>query len=474
MNMDNNDKTVELAKEFLVSQNAGAKAELAGYLETFTGDFDAIVSQLRPKVPEKAATGLLEQIPFSDETFQARYPWSRMTCMIPEDYNPKHSYGLLIFLHGGGKGMGNTSPQNYCTPESGLIDIFQSCGRIVCLPSAPPSMKSFSRWHLPETDDYIASVIDEMAGKYNIDPNNILLSGHSMGGQGVNHLAHRMSDRFGSVFSSCSSWDIAYWPCLMGTVYWAVQGRNDTTMFLRRHGTDIEFMNIAHQRLNQAGVTNFCRESQGRHHGAHSRMVLKEWLRWCEKENIRRDPYHHHVIAVTPRGLTPWIDFKRHKTPLVATQNHIDFHEIADSPHCRWVTIDEQGTETIMYDMADMSDCKDDVEQDWNQFRLNLKRKHINGGLIEAFIDGRNLIEVTPVNVKKFTLWLHPDMIDFSNLRVMVQGVEMFSGKIAPSLVTLLESYQRRRDWGMLYSAKLTFEDKDGKWAQDDQLKVKV
>jgi hypothetical protein len=124
--------------------------------------------------------------------------------------------------------------------------------------------------------------------------------------------------------------------------------------------------------------------------------------------------------------------------------------------------------------MADMSDCKDDVEQDWNQFRLNLKRKHINGGLIEAFIDGRNLIEVTPVNVKKFTLWLHPDMIDFSNLRVMVQGVEMFSGKIAPSLVTLLESYQRRRDWGMLYSAKLTFEDKDGKWAQDDQLKVKV
>ena len=127
-----------------------------------------------------------------------------------------------------------------------------------------------------------------------------------------------------------------------------------------------------------------------------------------------------------------------------------------------------------MYDMADMSDCKDDVEQDWNQFRLNLKRKHINGGLIEAFIDGRNLIEVTPVNVKKFTLWLHPDMIDFSNLRVMVQGVEMFSGKIAPSLVTLLESYQRRRDWGMLYSAKLTFEDKDGKWAQDDQLKVKV
>jgi hypothetical protein len=176
------------------------------------------------------------------------------------------------------------------------------------------------------------------------------------------------------------------------------------------------------------------------------------------------------VIAVTPRGLTPWIDFNRHKTPLAASQNHIDFHELADAPHCRWVTIDETGPETIMYDMAEMSPCRDDEEADWGGFRLSLRRKHINGGLAEAFIDGEKLIEVTPVNVRKFTLWLHPEMVDFSGLRVIVNGEEMFSGAVTPSLVTMLESYQRGRDRGMLYTAKLTFTDKDGKWARKDQL----
>ena len=472
--MDDINKTVKLAKDFLALQNTSAKTKLAGELETFKGDFDEVVKQLQPKARYKAETGLLKQISFSDETFQSRYSWSRMTCVVPENYDPMQSYGLLIFLHGGGTGIENTAPESYCLPETGLIDIFQTCGRIVCLPSAPPNMKSFARWHLPEVDDYISCVIDEMSTKYNIDPDNILLAGHSMGGQGANHLAHRMSDRFASVFSSASSWDIAYWPCLMGTVYWAVQGRNDPTMFLRRHGTDIEFMNLARQRLDQAGVKNFCRESQGRHRAAHCRMVFMEWLSWCEKEKIRRDPFYPHVIAVTPRGLTPWIDFHRHKTPLAASQNHIDFHEISDSPHCRWVTIDEYGEETIMYDMVEMSNCKDNVEQDWKDFQLNLKRKHINGGLVEAFIYGRNLIEVTPVNVKKFTLWLHPDMVDFNDLMVRVNGIEMFRGKLSPSLLTVLESYQRRRDWGMLYSARLSFEDKNNTWIQKDQLQLKV
>jgi len=470
--MKNISKTVETAKEYLFGDNPVEAASVLNKLNGFDGDFDAVIDTLKPSPCENPETGYLKRISFQHPEFAAKYPSARMSCYVPGDYAPSKKYGLLIYLHGGGTGIGNTMPERYFSEANGLSDIFKDCGRIVCLPSAPPNMKSFARWHLPEVDNYIASVIDELSLKYNIDPDNIILGGHSMGGMGANHLAQRFSDRFASIFSAASCWDIAYWPSLTGTTYWATQGRNDATMFMRRHGTDIEFMRMAQLRLNQAGISNRCIEHQGRHNSAHTRKIFKEWLCWCDEENIRRNPCYPHVIAVTPRGLTPWTDYKRHKTPMAACQNHIDFHEIPDAPDCRWVTIDEVGNETILYDMAVVSDCKDEVEQDWNDFSLTLKRKHLKGGVVDAFIENPNLIEVTPVNVKKFTLWLNSEMVDLDNFKVIVQGKEMFSGSAKPKLGTMLESYKRRRDWGMLYPVKLTFEDTDDSWKTHDQLEL--
>jgi pimeloyl-ACP methyl ester carboxylesterase len=467
-------EVIKIAKDYLEQENPVELIKLQKKLDEFSGDFAEVVEKLKPTPPAKVETGSFFQHPFSNKKLFAKFPWARMSYSVPKDYNSKKKYGLLIFLHGGGNGVETTSPDRYLDPDgpNGLGDIFQDCGRIVCAPCAPPSMQSFARWNLPVNDDYIAGIIDEMSMKYNIDPDNIILAGHSMGGQGANHMAHRFADRFASVLSSASSWDLAYWASLTGTAYWSVQGVNDATMFLRRHGTDISFTRLAKLRLDQAGVKNFAKEHQGRHHSGHSRTTLKEWLSWCDDESNRRDPFYPHVVAVTPRGMTPWIDFKRHKKPLAANQNHLDFHDLPESPHARWVTIDEKGEETIMYDMLEMSDCCDTIEEDWNNFALNLKRKHLNGALVEAFIENKNLIEVSPVNVKKFTLWLHPEMVDFEHLKVYVCGKLMFNGSVKPSLGTVLESYRRRRDWGMLYQAKLTFEDKEGSWKQRDQLKI--
>ena len=80
-------------------------------------------------------------------------------------------------------------------------------------------------------------VIEEVMQAYHIDPDRVYLAGTSMGGIGVNHLAQRMPDRFAGVLSAASSWDIAFWPCLMGTSVWILQGVNDAVMFRRRHGT---------------------------------------------------------------------------------------------------------------------------------------------------------------------------------------------------------------------------------------------
>ena len=63
------------------------------------------------------------------------------------------------------------------------------------------------------------------------------------------------------------------------------------------------------------------------------------------------------------------------------------------------------------------------------------------------------------------------EMVDLDDVRVLVRGQERFRGPVQPSLVTLLDSYLRRRDWGLLYPAKITITD-DATWESRDQLKL--
>lgn len=457
-----------LAQDYISCSDNAELMSLQKKLDKYEGDFNDVIRSLKPQPHEKVETGLLKNRPFMKECFASRYSDYLMSIYVPEDYNFQKAYGLLIFLHGGG----TSTPANagsYVFEHYGIADILKESGYIICCPCAPKNEMSFSSWNLPEVDEYLMDVIEEMQFFYNIDPDSVILCGTSMGGIGANHIAHRLGDRFASVLSSASCWDIAYWPCLMGTPFWILQGCNDASMFKRRHGSDIEFARLARMRLEQAGVPHFYREHSGGHGICDGRRIIHEWLLWSKQK--KRDPFYPHVIAVTPRGLGAYIDYRRHKTPLVSFQNHIDFHALAPAPNSRWVTIEGTGKDTLMYDMITMPDCKDDIEEDWNNFSLKLKRKHIRAGLVEAYIREDKTIEVTPANVTGFTLWLHPEMVNFDNVRVLVKGVERFSGALKPKLGTLLESYKRRRDWGLLYPAKITLEA-DKSWETSDQIKV--
>ena len=459
---------VDKARAFLECTDDREGRKLHKALDGYEGDFDAVIEALKPKRAARPQTGWMKNRRFKAPKFAAKYPNELLPLYVPKDYSPKKAHGVVLFLHGGGKGQPRESGQKV-VEGYGINDLLEASGRIVCFPCSPYNTKSFASWNLPEVDEYLADVIEELEHFYNIDPDNIILGGHSMGGMGAYHIAHRMSDRFASILVSAGSWDFAYWPCLMGTTLWISQGANDAIMFKRRHGTDVEFARLAKMRLDQAGVANVYRQHSGCHDVRDARRIIREWLQWSA--NKRRDPYYPHVVDVTPRGMTPWIDFHRHKTPMASAQNHIDFHEIPEAPHCRWVTIEGTGDETIMFDMVEMSNVRDDREEDWNDFSLTLKRKHVPGGLVEAFIRDDKVIEVSPRNVTGAALWLHPRMVDFSDVRILVRGKERHTGPVKPSLGTLVESYKRRRDWGMLYPAKVTLEA-DETWQVKDQLKV--
>ena len=419
--------------------------------------------------------------PFQLPRLAKKYGDHCLTVYVPRDYGAKAARGLLIWLHGGGRtpGYQSTSGRKFQAGSLGVkiyedaqvTDLFEASDRIVCLPTAPLNAESFARWNLPLVDEYLADVIEELESFYSIDPNNVILGGHSMGGQGAYHLAHRMADRFASVLAAAGAWDLAYWPCLMGATFWMIQGINDADMFRRRQGTDISFARAAKTGLEWAGVDHAYREYSGTHSLWDARVYLEEWLEWSRDK--RRDPFYPHVVALSPRGNTPWVEFRRHPTPLAATQNRLDFHELAPAPHARWVSIDGVGEETVMFDLACLADVKDDREEDWNNFRLTVRRKYLRAGLVETWLRRNGTVEMTAKNVTGATLWLSPQMVDLDNVRVMFKGKEIFSGAAMPSLGTLMESYRRRRDWGMLYPAKIPFEA-DESWESKDQLKISL
>jgi len=459
---------VDIARDYLACASDEARNGLRADLESQEGDLQEIVEALKPQRPDRPETGWMLSRPFKSPRLAGKYREQPITLYVPPSYDASKAHGLLVFLHGGGQGRGDHG-RHFYDHNAAVNPLFEACGRIVCYPSAPPNERCWSRWQLPEADQYLADVIEEIEHFCHVNPNDMILGGHSMGGMGAYHMAHRFADRFASVLASAGHWDFACWRALMGTTLWINQGINDAILFRRRHGTDVEFARLARQRLEQAGVPVVYREHSGSHHLCDALWVLREWLGWCRDQ--RRDPFFPHVVAVTPRGLTPWSDWRRHKAPLAAYENSTDFHSIPESPHARWVTIEGVGRETILFDMVTMSDCRDEVEDDWSNFRLTLKRKHIPGGIAEARVREDKAIEVMPRNVTGFTLWLHPGMVDFQDVRVLVRGQERFRGPLRPSLATLLDSYLRRRDWGLLYPAKVTVAD-DGTWESKDQLNV--
>ena len=90
-----------------------------------------------------------------------------------------------------------------------------------------------------------------------------------------------------------------------------------------------------------------------------------------------------------------------------------------------------------------------------NNHYFTLEKTPINAGIVDAVNRGSNIFEITTENVKRFSLWLHPKMVDFSqSVEVIVNG-EKNKYSATPSLFDALRSYDRRKDWGLIYYAEV-------------------
>ena len=80
---------------------------------------------------------------------------------------------------------------------------------------------------------------------------------------------------------------------------------------------------------------------------------------------------------------------------------------------------------------------------------------NVNSGQVEGINRGNNVFEITTENVKGFSLWLHPWMVDFSKPITINLNGSTLTRTAQPSLLDALRSYHRHQDWGLIYHSEL-------------------
>jgi hypothetical protein len=176
------------------------------------------------------------------------------------------------------------------------------------------------------------------------------------------------------------------------------------------------------------------------HSVGYGKQYILEFFEASRK--LRRDPFFPHVVLASPVGYSA--------------------AKCYPVRHNRWITLDSTTEGPLEYDALQSNGrghSKDGPAEEWSQWELRYKKVQRSGAMIEAVNLGQNRLNVTITNVSRFTLWLHPQMVDFAEpIRITLNGQPCGNRRITPSLATLLESFERRRDWGLVYPAKITLE----------------
>ena len=142
------------------------------------------------------------------ETRTARVGATDYAYQVHVPASVKDSPPVIVFLHGiGQRGAGGF------LPESGAAGALVR-GYLSKVPAVVllPQCRAGSYWSDPFMDEMVMSALSQTESEFEADQERLYLTGVSMGGYGVWHLASRHAGRFAALVSVCGG----------------VQGRDDT------------------------------------------------------------------------------------------------------------------------------------------------------------------------------------------------------------------------------------------------------
>lgn len=432
------DAAVKVSRDYLASDDDDERERSLSRLAGYAGEIELVIDALRKVSHSPVKPGYYAEERFQTAEFLKKYPKDLLYFVVPKNYDAQKPIGLIVFLHGGGIGTSRDAPAyTLGKPEDADDDtsgeMLAATGMITVGPSAPGKGESYYRWCLRASEPYLADVIAECKARFNIDSDRVFLLGHSMGGFGAYHHALRQPDRFAAILVSSGAWDCGYWPVVRGTPLCIVQGVDDAVRGERWHHTDVAYARWTHKIFTRERLDHVYHEHDGGHAFSTNRKKIAEYLASADK--LRRDAHYPHVAVATPQGFA---------------SNYLNRVR-----HNRWLTLDETIRGKLVIDELEGSGR----DVDFDEWRLEHDRPSRPGAMLEAVNRGDNRIDVTTKNVAKFTLWLHPKMVDVNRkVTISVNGRARIASTFKPSLATALESYERRNDWGMIYPIKVEIE----------------
>ena len=336
---------------------------------------------------------------------------------VPADYDPARRYQVRFQLHGGIGASTDNKPRN-----NGEIGALAGAEQIYVLPYAWED----APWWGDEQVLNLNSIIDSIKRTWNVDENRVVLSGVSDGATGTYYIAMRYTTPFASFLP------------LNGYVMVLTDEQIDDRRIFPNNLTNkpLFVINGGKDRLYPTSITEpFTRHfmSKGVEIEYHPQPDGEHNTKWWPE---MKGPFET-FVAEHPR------------TPHPAKLSW----EAADLLHNRahWLVIEEYGQVAGEAEELPDANVADDRGRPTEIFRDRAEER----GRVDLARQG-NMVTASTKGVTAFTLLLSPDVFDFDQpVRVVANGKEVFSAKVARSLPTLLKWAARDNDRTMLYGAEV-------------------
>jgi predicted esterase len=331
---------------------------------------------------------------------------------IPESYDPAHRWPVRVQLHGGvARPLEGRKPRTYSlassTPE---ITVY------------PRAWTEAQWWHRNQVEN-IFTVLERLKHEYNVDESRVYVTGFSDGGTGAFFFGMRAPTPFCAIMPLHGSLAVLAHPATGADGQMYPGNLVNRPMFATNGARDPLYPAAAMmpmmETLERAGVDLVYLALPLAGHD----------LQWWSAERERFEFFvSQHARQPHPARLS-W------ETERTERYNRVD-----------WLVINELGTTSSDQPLPDV-----------NPIRFPRTRP---SGRVDVSREA-NSFEARTRGVKKFTLLLSPDVVDFAKpVKVVVNGRPAFEGAIAKDRGVLRKWAERDDDRTMLYGAELVVEVK--------------
>lgn len=230
---------------------------------------------------------------FTKQLFIQRSDTLPYRLLLPDDYDPKKKYPLVIFLHGAGERGNDNEKQLVHGAELFLRDSTRKkYPAIVVFPQCSENSywsnvnivtdtQTGSRTFNYQTDSkptlamkLLLNLLDKLGRKYFIQKKKIYISGLSMGGMGAFEIVHRRPNLFAAAMPICGGANPATASKLIKTNWWIFHGEKDDVV-------NPQFSkDMAMAILNKSGNAKLTIYQNANHNSWDSAFAESNFLQW--------------------------------------------------------------------------------------------------------------------------------------------------------------------------------------------------